>query len=144
MNLKTPALPTVAAVPPRRRRRYPPLNALIGMGQAELATATEEGAGMRMQRMQTLTDAARTLALILDDVSDLDAIGRGRLRLRPRVLPLPQELAAIAATHAERARRLGIPFSTSTSMSASLAFGSLSISVTVRSVSLLTSLCETL
>ena len=30
MNLKTPALPTVAAVPPRRRRRYPPLNALIG------------------------------------------------------------------------------------------------------------------
>lgn len=30
MNLKTHAVPTVAAVPPRRRRRYPPLNALIG------------------------------------------------------------------------------------------------------------------
>jgi len=30
MNLKTPALPTVAAIQPRRRRRYPPLNALIG------------------------------------------------------------------------------------------------------------------
>lgn len=30
MNLKTPALPTVAAPQPRRRRRYPPLNALIG------------------------------------------------------------------------------------------------------------------
>ena len=32
MNLKTPALPGVTAIAPRRRRRYPPLNALIGGG----------------------------------------------------------------------------------------------------------------
>ncbi len=88
-----------------------PLNAIIGMGQAELTAARAEGTTDRIPRLRTLTDAARTLALILDDVSDLDAIGRGRMTLRPRILNLEQELEAIAAVHGSRAARLGTPFS---------------------------------
>ncbi len=93
-----------------------PLNAIIGMGQTELAEARADAAAPpeRIERMQTLTESARTLALILDDVTDMDAILRGRLSQRPRVLRLTDELAAIAAVHRNRADRLGIPFSTST------------------------------
>ena len=91
-----------------------PLNAIIGMGQSELAQARDEGSasGGRVQRMHTMTEAARTLALILDDVTDMDAILRGRLGLYPRVLRLADELAAIGAVHRARAQRLGIPLTT--------------------------------
>jgi signal transduction histidine kinase/CheY-like chemotaxis protein len=92
-----------------------PLNAIIGMAQAELAEARSDqgdAAADRIHRLQTMAESARTLALILDDVTDMDAILRGRFGLRPRVLNLAEELAAIGAAHKTRAQRLGIPFTT--------------------------------
>lgn len=93
-----------------------PLNAIIGMSQAELSAANSEAKpdAERVQRLQTLTESTRTLALMVDDISDLDAIGRGRLSLRPMILRLEPELQAITAVYATRAARMEIPFTTST------------------------------
>lgn len=93
-----------------------PLNAIIGMSQAELSTANAEAEpdAARVQRLQTLTESARTLALMVDDISDLDAIGRGRLSLRPMILQLEPELRAITDVYVTRAARMGITYTTST------------------------------
>ena len=90
-----------------------PLNSVLGMSLTELAVAQSAADSdetvARRQRMQALSAAARALALLLDDVSDLDAITHGRLKLRPRIVPIGAELRAIATIHAARAERLAIP-----------------------------------
>lgn len=88
-----------------------PLNAIIGMGEAELCDAMKAGAqGPRQERLQTLVDNARTLAVILDDATDMNALDQGRLQLRNRVVHLGEELCSLSSGFDVRARRLGIPF----------------------------------
>jgi len=81
-----------------------PLNAIIGMGQAELALA--EAASQ--DRLRTLVESARMLAVILDDVSDMNAVSHGRLSLRLRIIDLSIEIENNFAGFQDRAKRLGI------------------------------------
>ncbi|MFZ1467347.1 MAG: response regulator [Paracoccaceae bacterium] len=89
-----------------------PLNSVIGMAQAELMATTAQDSdccAASVERLRTLVESARTLAVILDDVTDLNAVSHGRLPLRPRVTDLAAEYVSIGATFRERAARLGIP-----------------------------------
>lgn len=88
-----------------------PLNAIIGMGLAELAETDQPRAeSPSRQRIQTLVENARTLSVILDDVTDIDTIADGKLSLRPRNVCLADEVTLIVSAFRERAARLGIPF----------------------------------
>ncbi len=62
-----------------------PLNAIIGMAQAEVSDLEQDpdAPATRRTRMSVLLGNARTLATILDDVTDLNATDNQRLRLRP-------------------------------------------------------------
>lgn len=68
-----------------------PLNAILGLGHAELAQATDPAS---QERLRLMTDAARGLAVILDDILDMSAIEAGICpsgpcpAIRPRKLPL--------------------------------------------------------
>lgn len=87
-----------------------PLNAIIGMGQAELTEARAEGANAPpRERLQTLVESARMLAVILDDVTDMNAVSHNQLALRLRVVNLDEEVQTILAGLRVRAERLGIP-----------------------------------
>lgn len=57
----------------------PPLNAIMGMGEAEQALS---GDGQTGARMAVLVEATRGLAVILDDILDLSAIGQGQVTIR--------------------------------------------------------------
>ena len=86
-----------------------PLNAVVGMAQAELFAATaRDDTGESVERLRTLVDSTRVLAVILDDVTDMNAISHGRLQLRPRILALAEEMKTFLVTYHERATRLGI------------------------------------
>ncbi len=90
-----------------------PLNAIIGMAQAELADlarATAEPDPARRDRINLLLGNARTLSVILDDVTDMNAADNARLRLRLRSINLSDEVVAIASAFKDRAERLGVPF----------------------------------
>jgi CheY-like chemotaxis protein len=59
--------------------------------------------------MQLLADSARAMSVILDDVTDMNALANGRLPLRDRTIRLGDELCAILSDFGKRAERLGIP-----------------------------------
>ncbi|MBP9181585.1 MAG: response regulator [Fuscovulum sp.] len=88
-----------------------PLNAVIGMAQAALADTDRRcpANAETHERMQLLADSARAMSVILDDVTDMNALANGRLPLRDRTICLGDELCAILSGFGKRAERLGIP-----------------------------------
>lgn len=87
-----------------------PLNAIIGMGQAELADAEAQGARQAVRhRLRELVVSARMMAIILDDVTDMNAVSHGQLTLRLRVVDLEDWAQTLHAAFREKAQRLGIP-----------------------------------
>jgi signal transduction histidine kinase len=79
-----------------------PLNAVLGMGHAALAEAT---APQERERMAHLVGAARDLATILDDATDMSAIVDGRFQLRERPVDPRAELAATVCLFRQAAAR---------------------------------------
>jgi signal transduction histidine kinase len=79
-----------------------PLNAVLGMGHAALA---ETMAPLERERMAHLVAAARDLATILDDATDMSAIVDGRFRLRERPVDPRAELAATVCLFRQAAAR---------------------------------------
>lgn len=71
-----------------------PLNAILGLSHAELMQASDPDS---LQRMQLVTDAARGLAVILDDILDMAAIEAGHLPIRPAPCDPAAEISAAAA-----------------------------------------------
>lgn len=67
-----------------------PLNAILSMGEAELLSTRDPGT---KDRMQTLVDSARGLALILDDILEMSGLDETGLPIRP-VICAPQEVVA--------------------------------------------------
>lgn len=57
-----------------------PLNAILGLSHAEMVQAQDPAS---IERMRNVTDAARGLAVILDEVLDMSAIEAGHLQIRP-------------------------------------------------------------
>lgn len=71
-----------------------PLNAILGLGHVELARAqTPES----QERLRLVTEAARGLAVILDDILDMSAIEAGHLPIRLAPCRLRDEISAAAA-----------------------------------------------
>lgn len=71
-----------------------PLNAILGLGHVELARAqTPES----QERLRLVTEAARGLAVILDDILDMSAIEAGHLPIRLAPCRLREEISAAAA-----------------------------------------------
>jgi signal transduction histidine kinase/CheY-like chemotaxis protein len=73
-----------------------PLNAILGLGHAELAQATDPAS---QDRLRLMTDAARGLAVILDDILDMSAIEAGHLPIRPMPCNPIKEITAAAALY---------------------------------------------
>lgn len=73
-----------------------PLNAILGLGHAELAQATDPAS---QERLRLMTDAARGLAVILDDILDMSAIEAGHLPIRPTPCNPAQEITTAAALY---------------------------------------------
>lgn len=73
-----------------------PLNAILGLGHAELAQATDPAS---QERLRLMTDAARGLAVILDDILDMSAIEAGHLPIRPLPCNPAQEITTAAALY---------------------------------------------
>ena len=85
-----------------------PLNAIVGMGEAELAGATTEAA---RARLGVLVASARGLAVILDDVLDMSAIGQDRLTIRPICAEPGVEIRAVTALFEQVYRTAGLTLS---------------------------------
>ncbi len=85
-----------------------PLNAILGLGHAELAQARTPDS---VERLRLVTDAARGLAVILDDILDMAAVEAGRLPVRPVVCNLASELTAVAALYRPLCHGQGLEFS---------------------------------
>jgi signal transduction histidine kinase len=73
-----------------------PLNAILGLGHAELAQSSDPAS---RERLRLVTDAARGLAVILDDILDMSAIEAGHLPIRPTPCDPRHEIAAAAALY---------------------------------------------
>ena len=73
-----------------------PLNAILGLGHAELAQATDPAS---QERLRLITDAARGLAVILDDILDMSAIEAGHLPIRPTPCDPGREIATATALY---------------------------------------------
>lgn len=73
-----------------------PLNAILGLGHAELAQATDPAS---QERLRLVTDAARGLAVILDDILDMSAIEAGHLPIRPTPCDPGHEIATATALY---------------------------------------------
>ena len=69
-----------------------PLNAILGMGEIELALSKSAAS---IERLQTVVGSARGLAVILDDILEMTALGAAKLQIRPQPV-VPQQV--IAAT----------------------------------------------
>ncbi len=85
-----------------------PLNAIIGLGQIERETAISP---QSRDRLSTLVDSARGLAVVLDDVLDLSSIGAGRFILRPKGVDIRSELAMVVATFQHQASNQNLQLS---------------------------------
>lgn len=85
-----------------------PLNAILGLGHAELAHARDSAS---IERLQLVTDAARSLAVILDDILDMAAVEAGRLPIRPVTCNIANELDAAAALYRPLCHGQGLTFS---------------------------------
>ncbi len=57
-----------------------PLNAILGLSHSEMVQAKDP---VSVERMRNVTDAARGLAVILDEILDMSAIEAGHLPIRP-------------------------------------------------------------
>lgn len=79
-----------------------PLNAVLGMGHAAWAEATDS---QQRDKLAHLVGAARDLATILDDATDMSAIADGRLGLRARPVDPQAELSAAVALFRQNAAR---------------------------------------
>lgn len=79
-----------------------PLNAVLGMGHAAWAEATEP---QQRDKLAHLVGAARDLATILDDATDMSAIADGRLSLRARQVDPQAEVSAAVALFRQNAAR---------------------------------------
>lgn len=73
-----------------------PLNAILGLGHAELATARDPAS---IERLRLVTDAAKGLAVILDDILDMSAIEAGHLPIRPVPCDPAQEITTTTALY---------------------------------------------
>lgn len=73
-----------------------PLNAILGLGHAELTRATDPTS---TERLRLITDAARGLAVILDDILDMSALEAGHLPIRPTPCDPGAEIAAATALY---------------------------------------------
>ena len=71
-----------------------PLNAILGLGHVELTQARDPAS---QERLRLVTDAARGLAVILDDILDMSAIEAGHLPIRPVLCSPADEIRAAAA-----------------------------------------------
>ncbi len=71
-----------------------PLNAIMGMGEAELALTADANT---RERMTVLVQSTRGLAVILDDILDMSAIGQGKLTIRPAPANPAAEISAAIA-----------------------------------------------
>ncbi len=71
-----------------------PLNAILGMGIAELAGA---GSVASRERLTTMVQSARSLAVLLDDILDMSAVQAGQLPIKPVALNLHAEVGAAVA-----------------------------------------------
>jgi signal transduction histidine kinase len=71
-----------------------PLNAILGLGHAELRRATDPGA---VERLSVMVASADGLSRLLDDILDLTAIEAGRMPIRPVATEPAAEIAAAAA-----------------------------------------------
>lgn len=90
-----------------------PLNAIIGMGHVELSAALNEKADApRIERLNLLVNSARSLATILDDVTDLNAAGEARLHLRERTIDFRAELDGLVSAFKAQAERSGVGLTT--------------------------------
>lgn len=70
-----------------------PLNAILGLGHAEMMQARDPAS---VERLRLVTEAARGLAVILDDILDMSAIEAGHLPIRPVPCDPAREIAAAA------------------------------------------------
>ena len=82
-----------------------PLNAIIGMGEAELTKAASDDI---RTRMGVLVQSARGLAMILDDILDMSAIGQDRLPIRPVCANPAAEIRAVTALFDQVYRTAGL------------------------------------
>lgn len=100
-----------------------PLNAILGLGHAELAQATDPAS---QERLRLVTDAARGLAVILDDILDMSAIEAGHLPIRPTLCDPAREITAAAALYRPlyQAQRLSVTLSLSPDLPARAAMDS--------------------
>ncbi len=85
-----------------------PLNAIVGMGEAELAGATTNAA---RARLGVLVASARGLAVILDDILDMSAIGQDRLTIRPICAEPSAEIRSMTALFEQVFRTAGLTLS---------------------------------
>lgn len=74
-----------------------PLNAILGLGHVELAQHHSPASD---ERLRLMTDAARGLAVILDDILDMSAIEAGHLPIRATAGNPVAELQAVAGLFA--------------------------------------------
>ncbi len=70
-----------------------PLNAILGLGHVELAQHHSPASD---ERLRLITDAARGLAVMLDDILDMSAIDAGHLPIRPSPAHPKAELTTTA------------------------------------------------
>lgn len=84
-----------------------PLNAILGLGHAEMAQAQNPAS---QERMRHVTDAARGLAVILDDILDMAAIEAGHLPIRPVPCVPATEIASAAALYRPLFEAQGLAF----------------------------------
>ncbi|MGO4907038.1 response regulator [Pseudorhodobacter sp. W20_MBD10_FR17] len=69
-----------------------PMNAILGMGHAELRRAKDN---LSENRLSVLITSAEGLSTILDDILDMSAIESGRLSIRPKPVVPAQEIMAL-------------------------------------------------
>jgi signal transduction histidine kinase/CheY-like chemotaxis protein len=73
-----------------------PMNAILGLGHAELAAETRPE---HKERLDLIVGSARNLSVLLDDILDMSAIEEGRMTLRPRTTNPAIEITSAVALY---------------------------------------------
>lgn len=84
-----------------------PLNAILGLGYIEMVQARDPESA---ERMRNVTDAARGLAVILDEILDMSAIEAGHLSIRPMSCSPAREIASAAELYRPLFEARGLSF----------------------------------
>jgi signal transduction histidine kinase len=84
-----------------------PLNAIIGLSQTERAQATSSRS---RDNLAVITESAKGLSVILDDILDIAAIRAGKVMLRPTVASAGQTILAVANLFRPQAEARGLIF----------------------------------